>query len=249
MRIGRVAAVALALLTAPALGLAQDAGTAAPDAAAPATAAPETPSADPGTLLMQSPVLTIDPDRLFTGSKFGQRVEQEYGEHARKLADENRRIEADLTAQEKDLTERRAKLAPEEFRKLADAFDAKVEGIRAAQAAKSSDLDSQREVERKRFLQIALPILGDLVRETGAVAILNTQAIFLAFRGIDVTDRAIQRIDDKIGDGAQLEPAPGGDTTPTPDAAPGTPAPAPDIAPLTPPAAPDAGTAPAVPGN
>jgi Skp family chaperone for outer membrane proteins len=249
MRVGRVAAVALALLVAPALAQAQQDGAAAPDSGAPAaaTAPAAAPTGATGTLLMQSPVLTIDPDRLFTGSKFGQRVERDYEDKARQLATENRTKEAELTAEERDLTDRRPKLAPEEFRKLADAFDAKVEGIRASQAAKTSDLDRQREAERQRFLQTALPILGDLVRETGAVAILNTQAIFLAFRGIDITDRAIQRIDEKIGDGAQLEPAPGDATAPV---APGAdPGPAPTPPPETPPAAPDTGTVTPAPGN
>lgn len=220
MRAGRVAAVALALLGAPGLAAAQQAGPSASEAAPPAAASPPDAAASgvAGTRPLQSPVLTIDPDRLFTGSKFGQRVEREYEDAARQLASENRSIESQLTAEERDLTDRRPKLAPEEFRKQADAFDAKVEGIRASQAAKTGDLDRRREAERQRFLQSALPILGDLVRETGAVAILNTQAIFLAFRSIDITDRAIQRIDEKIGDGAQLEPAPGDASAPSPAA-------------------------------
>lgn len=243
MRFGRVAAVALALLLAPGLAGAQQAGTTAPDAATPAPApdapAPDAPTTGADTGAMRSPVLTIDPDRLFTGSKFGARVEREYEDNARKLAVENRSIEADLTAQERDLTDRRPKLAPDEFRKLADAFDAKVEGIRAAQAAKNSDLDKQREAERKLFLQNALPILGELVRETGAVAVLNTQSIFLAFRSIDITDRAIQRIDETIGDGAQLEPAPDVGTSPAPET--GTGAAPPPATPDAAPAAPAAG--------
>ena len=257
MRAGRVAAVALALLVAPALALAQNAGTVAPDALAPdsappvagppaAVTAPDATSTGAGTLPMQSPVLTIDPDRLFTGSKFGQRVEREYEDKARQLAAENRIKEGELTAEERDLTERRPKLTPEEFRKLADAFDAKVEGIRAAQGAKNSDLDHQREAERQRFLQTALPVLGDLVRETGAVAILNTQAIFLAFRGIDITDRAIQRIDAKIGDGTQLEPAPGDGTAPAVPPPTPPPTPAPTQAPTL---VPDVGGATPAPGN
>lgn len=256
MAAGRAAALALALALGAGMALAQAApatpdaqaappsapvaaqpAPAAPDATAPA-AAPDTATPDPAAPLA-SPVLTLDPERLFSTSLYGKRVAQEIEDRARTLAAENRKIEADLSAEERKLTDERAKMAPDAFRKLADAFDAKVEGIRAAQDAKNRDLDTLREDERQRFLEAALPILGQLVRDSGAVAILNQQAIFLSFRGIDVTDRAIARIDAAIGDGHQLEPpatapADGG-------AAPATTAPAPagEAAPTgTPPAAP-----------
>ena len=189
------------------------------------------PGPDPGkpvagagsanTMTIPSPVLTIDPERLFTGTKYGQRIEAQLADAGRALAAENRKIEADLSAEEKALTEKRAGTPPEEFRKLADAFDAKVVAIRKAQDAKAKALTDRRETERQKFLQQVLPILADLVRENGAVAILNRQAIFLSFSGIDVTDRAIARIDEKIGDGSAA-PAPAApDATP-----PAVPAPA-----------------------
>lgn len=243
---GRVAALALSLVLGAGGALAQDTAatpdaTPAPAAGSAAAPAPEAATRDAP---IASPVLTLDPERLFNNSLFGKRVAKEIEDHARALAAENRKIEADLTTEERDLTDERAKMAPDAFRKLADAFDAKVEGIRTAQDAKNRDLDTLREDERQRFLQAALPILGQLVRDSGAVAILNQQAIFLSFRGIDVTDRAIERIDAAIGDGSQLEPP----ATPPADGAgtPATPVP-PESAPAPDPA--PAGTLPAAPAG
>ncbi len=204
-------------------------GATMPAADAPLVNTPSPGSGAPDAPNMQipSPVLTIDQDRLFNNSRFGARVNAEYDAGAKALAAENRKIEADLTAEESALTERRATLSPEEFRKQADDFDARVEHIRASQTQKSAELAKRRDEERQAFLQDALPVLGELVRENGAVAILNSQAIFLSFRGIDVTERAIQRIDEKIGDGSSLPP-PRGNTLPDQPAPDATPQPAPD---------------------
>lgn len=216
MRLGPAAWIlALALAAAPAQG--QDAATGTDQGGQSASPAPAKPdqapaagSAGAADVAIPSAVLTIDPDRLFSASEYGKRVQQELEGEARALAAENHRIEAELSAEELDLTQKRPTLAPDEFRKLADAFDAKVKGIRKAQDEKNKAIADRREAEREQFLQLVLPILGGLMRENGAVAILNQQAIFLSFRGIDITDRAVARIDEKIGDGAALDKLDGG---------------------------------------
>jgi Skp family chaperone for outer membrane proteins len=193
-----------------------------------AAAAQEPPVAAPMA------VLTLDKDRLFSGSRFGARTIEAVEVQARALQAENRRIETDLEAEEKSLTDRRAGMSPEEFRTEADAFDAKVKGIRAAQEAKARDLAAQRDAARQVFLQASAPVLAQILQERGAVAILDRSAIILSFDRADVTDLAIARIDAVLVDGAAPDaalPAPG-DTS-------GTPAPA--VAPPADPAAPAPG--------
>ena len=153
-----------------------------------------------------SPVLTLDQERLFTASAFGQRVAEELQAASVELARENRRIEQDLIAEERALTERRATLAPEAFRELADAFDARVVALRRQQDAKAVALQRREEAERQAFLRAALPVLAELVSELGAVAILDDRAVLFAAGSIDVTDRAIDRIDAEIGAGTDLSP-------------------------------------------
>ncbi|MCL4188582.1 MAG: OmpH family outer membrane protein [Rhodobacteraceae bacterium] len=144
-------------------------------------------------------VLTIDPDRLFTGSRMGRRMTEELEAALRELAAENRRIEAALTAEERALTERRASLAPEEFRALAEEFDRRVEEIRRSQDAKSRALNRRRDEDRQRFLEAALPVLAQLLGEAGASVVLDRRAVFLSFDEIDITDRAIERLDEALG--------------------------------------------------
>ena len=102
-------------------------------------------------------VLVLDQERLFEGSLWGKRVVREIEADSTALATENRRIEAELTAEEQALTDQRKLLPAEEFRALADAFDAKVVEIRRSQDAKARDLARLNEIEQQTFLSTAVP--------------------------------------------------------------------------------------------
>lgn len=160
------------------------------------------------------PVLTIDADRLLAESAFGRALSAEVDAAAQALAEENRRIEADLLAEEKDLTERRSMMSPDEFRPMADAFDEKVQRVRAEQDEKERALADLREEGRQRFFREAVPVLSAILREQGALVLLDRRDVFLSADAVDITDAAIARIDaadlapDAEGEGG------GEDTTP-----------------------------------
>lgn len=144
---------------------------------------------------------TLDQERLYTESRFGSVLEAKAQAASQALAAENRRIEAELSAEEAALTEQRATMSPQAFEPLAQAFDEKVEKLRSDQAAKADALKADREADRQAFFQAAVPVLADLMSQTGALAILNKQAVILSFDSIDLTDRAIAALDAKLGDG------------------------------------------------
>ena len=154
--------------------------------------------------VVQNAILTIATDRLFAGSAFGQRIASEIEAESAVLAAENRRIEAELTAEEKDLTLRRPDMDPEAFRTLADAFDQRVQANRETQDAKARALNQIGDVARGEFLVAARPILEELMRESGAGVILERSNVFLSANTTDITDLAIKRIDAAIGDGSNL---------------------------------------------
>ena len=153
-------------------------------------------------------VLTIDPQRLFEETAYGRRVQRDLETMASALAQENRRIEAELIAEERDLTERRAALPIEEFRALADAFDTKVEQIRAEQDSKALNLQRRQEAERQRFFGQIGAVLSDIVRERRAAVVLDQRNVFIAAESVDVTDETIARVDEQIGAGESLEDLP-----------------------------------------
>ncbi len=141
------------------------------------------------------PILILDQDRLFQQSAWGKAAIANAEAESAALAGENRKIEQALEKEERDLTERRAGMSPADFATVSSAFDAKVEGIRSAQDAKSRAITEKLEADRQQFFQIATPILGALLEETGAVAIIADSAVILSRTSIDATDLAIVRVD------------------------------------------------------
>lgn len=160
-------------------------------------------------LTVPSPVLTIDQEALFERSAFGRRAQAEFEEASTELAAENRRIEAELEAEERRLTEDRPGMDPAAFRELAAAFDARVVEIRRTQDQKARELGRRPDEARQEFFRAAVPILTELVRERGAVAILDSRAVILSAETIDITEEAIRRIDAALGDGSDAPQAPG----------------------------------------
>lgn len=154
-----------------------------------------------------SSILTIDQEALFANSLWGKRVQDELSKASHDLQTENRKIEAELTAEEKSLTDQRPTMAAEQFRKLADDFDARVTGIRAAQDNKARDLSRLEDDERKAFAEAAFPIIGEIMVSRGAVAVLDKRAILLSIKAIDATAEVLKRVDAKLGSGP-ASPAP-----------------------------------------
>ena len=161
-------------------------------------------TAGPGT--SPSAILTIDPERLFEGTAFGQRALREIEARAQDLAAENRRIEAELIAEEGELTELRPTLEIDEFRALADAFNEKVDRIRQEQDAKELEFQRLQDIERQRFFGQIGQILSAILRERNAAMVLDRRNVFISIESADITQVAIDRINAEIGDGSRAAP-------------------------------------------
>lgn len=177
-------------------------------AAAQDQAAPDPQPAE-APVTLPPPVLTLDQDRLFEESAWGRDALTRAEEATAALAAENRRIEQALEKEERDLTERRANMTAADFAVLATEFDAKVEEIRAAQDAKSRAISRRLDEDRTRFFQAVTPVLGQLLAETGAAAILADGAVVMSLTSLDITETAISRVDAVlVPPGPDLQPAP-----------------------------------------
>jgi len=144
---------------------------------------------------IQSPVLTIDSERLFEESAYGQQTISEFETLGAALAAENRRIEDALSLEERELTDMRPTMPAAEFRELADSFDAKVLETRRTQDTKNRDLNTMLEDRRVVFLNAAVPILEQLMREAGAAIVLEQRSVFISSNAVDITQMAIERLD------------------------------------------------------
>ena len=149
------------------------------------------------------PIVVLDQERLLSQSRYGQRIQREVEEAGAALSAENRRIETQLVEEELALTEQRATMSAEDFRPLAEDFDIRVEGIRAAQEAKSRALQSQAEAAQSRFFEEVFPILIGLLRERGASVLMDNRAVLLSAEGADITEAAIALVDAELGEGPE----------------------------------------------
>lgn len=151
-----------------------------------------------------SPILTLESDRLFAESAFGRRIQTELEAARKALVAENERITADLTEEERRLTNRRPDMDPTAFRALAEAFDDKVQTFRSAQDEKARDLESRNEEARRVFIQAARPVISAILRETGAAIIVERRIVIVSADEVDITDLAVSRIDAAIGNGSDI---------------------------------------------
>jgi Skp family chaperone for outer membrane proteins len=151
--------------------------------------------------VVQSEILVLDPDRLFTETLFGKRLNAEYLVKREALIARNRKLEGELEAEEQALTDMRAEKSPEEFKMLADAFDAKVQDIRRDSDRAVRDLELGRERAPVIFMRAVEPVLGQLMQDAGGSVVLDLRSVLLRTNVIDITELAISRIDQQVGEG------------------------------------------------
>jgi len=144
----------------------------------------------------RAPILVVDWDRLFSDPRVEQRVLGGITEERAGLVAENARIERQLTAEELELAERRPRLQRAEFQELADAFDRKVQRIRADRDAKERDLQRRVSVEWRKFRQmVETSLIIEIMREREAVLVMDRHLAIIYSTTIDITEEAIDRMD------------------------------------------------------
>lgn len=153
-------------------------------------------------------VVVLDREKLYTNSDFGQRVRRDIDAASAELVSENRKIEAELVEEERQLTTQRDTLDADVFRSMAEDFDAKVEGIRRAQDAKARAISTQSDRAQRIFFEAAGPILRGLAQETGALVILDSRSVIAAADQVDITALALARINAELGTGEALTSPP-----------------------------------------
>lgn len=149
-------------------------------------------------------VVVVDTDELYRATLMGQRIAADLEERARVLQLENEQITKALTEEEQSLTVRRPTMDPNVFRKEAAEFDVRVQGIRRTRDAAIATFEAERGAGPRQFLELVRNVLGELMLERGAVAVLDQRIVFLSLSTVDITKDAITRIDTTFGDGSGL---------------------------------------------
>jgi Skp family chaperone for outer membrane proteins len=164
----------------------------------------------PAQVAVASPFLIINQERLLTGSRMGQEILAEEERQRDALRAEARALDASFEAEERQLTEQRPTLPPEEFRKLSDAFDARVVEARRQQDERAGALAQEFDQRRRAFYARVAPILVMLMDRYQAKAIFDETSVLLADQSLNITEAVIAEIDARAAEAAP-EAAPEGE--------------------------------------
>lgn len=164
------------------------------------------PLSDPQEV--SSPILTMDQDVLYLSSAWGLRAQARLEAEGDIVSAENDRLTQLLSREEAALTEQRATLPAAEFRRMAESFDLRATRIRRERAQAVQDLNAWAEADRAAFFRAALPVMGRIMQERGAVAVLDRRTVFVSLEAIDVTQQLVAALDRRIGDGEGAVPLP-----------------------------------------
>ncbi len=154
-------------------------------------------------LSVYCPAITIDISRIARETHYGQRIFKEFENAQSELVESNTIIQNNLEAEEQSLVELRKTLAPDEFRKLAVEFDERANAIRKERAALENTLFEIRDENINKLLQLSVPFLQEIMLSYKASVIIDRRNIVLSNPMIDITERAIELINDELGDGTK----------------------------------------------
>lgn len=160
-------------------------------------------SAQEQTVVVPSPIMVVDFDRLFGLTVYGQRISNEITAERERVQAENNDIAAALLAEEASLTEARADMEPDAFREAARAFNERAQTVRQDREAEQAKLVQLRDAEQSQFLERIRPIILALMLERGAVVTMDRRAVYQAIGGANATQDAVDLIDRTLGDGKQ----------------------------------------------
>jgi len=147
-----------------------------------------------------SAIAVLDQESLFSETEWGKNILKNIENKVTKLAAENRFIERELEGEELNLTKVRKITAKIEFDILAIEFDNKVKKIRYEQSLKQREINNYLNENRKLFFEKITPILLNYIDELGIEVLLNKDTVALASLGSDITQSAINRINEKLND-------------------------------------------------
>ena len=172
--------------------------TAAVFAATPAAAqnAPKPPA--PAAATPAPAILVIDRSAILRASKVGQSIVSQVNGFTTAAETEFKGTAENLRAQERQLQQQVAILAPDVKDKKIRAFQAQQQAFQSKVQQRQAQIQGGVMQARQQVEQALGPILQQLMAERHANLLLDRNAIVLGTVNIDITGAAIQRLNQKL---------------------------------------------------
>ena len=144
-------------------------------------------------------VLVISHEKIFGATKLGKAIFEKFKNEEEILSVEAEKIEKIFIDEEKELTSIRPNLDSDEFLKLANDFDKRVELERLNQRQKESTIKENLNIWKKKFFNTyMIPIIQDFMKfyEASIVIDIDSKAFRLVIfdSRINITDSVIERM-------------------------------------------------------
>jgi Skp family chaperone for outer membrane proteins len=144
-------------------------------------------------------VLVISHEKIFGDTKLGKAIFEKFKNEEEILSVEAEKIEKIFIDEEKELTSIRPNLDSDEFLKLANDFDKRVELERLNQRQKESIIKENLNIWKKKFFNTyMIPIIQDFMKfyEASIVIDIDSKAFRLVIfdSRINITDSVIKRM-------------------------------------------------------
>ncbi len=144
-------------------------------------------------------VLVISHEKIFGDTKLGKAIFEKFKNEEEILSVEAEKIEKIFIDEEKELTSIRPNLDSDEFLKLANDFDKRVELERLNQRQKESIIKENLNIWKKKFFNTyMIPIIQDFMKfyEASIVIDIDSKAFRLVIfdSRINITDSVIDRM-------------------------------------------------------
>ena len=154
------------------------------------------PLSPPAVAQNRQPILIVEREKLLLESLAGKDVLAQDQKVRDSLEDEGRRLDDAFRAEELELTKLRPTIAPEEFRALSEAFDAKVVATRLQQKDRVEEENRLVQQRHNDFFAAVGPVLFQVMVEKGASAIIDADRVLVANQSLNITQEVIKRLDD-----------------------------------------------------
>ncbi len=143
-------------------------------------------------------ILVIDRQALLQRSKVGQDIERQVQNLTKSAEAELKGEGESLRKERQTLDQQVAILAPDVRQQKLKAFDAKAGAFQKKVQTRQIQIKYGVALAQRQVENAAGPIVQALMQERGANLLIDRQAIVFGAPGLDVTQAAIQRLDQKL---------------------------------------------------
>ncbi|MFN3461829.1 MAG: OmpH family outer membrane protein [Oceanibaculum sp.] len=159
------------------------------------TLPPQVAAAEP---LPQSRIAFIDVQGVLRASEAARTVRDQIEAQRARYQEEISKQERELRTLEQDLVQQRSVLAPEAFQQRRQQFEQRVAEIQRAVQARKRQLDEGYAQSMEQVRVALVEIVADIAKERQATAVLSKSAIVLAEKNIDISEDALNRLNQRL---------------------------------------------------